>query len=354
MKDTLGTLNPLRYRGYVYDGGLLSQMTVGENTLRFTYDANGAPLTLIYEDATYFYVTNLQGDVVSILDSTGAVEVSYTYDAWGNILSVSGFPTLATLNPLRYRGYVYDIETNLYYLQSRYYNPAWGRFISADSLDVLTATPMALTDKNLFAYCDNNPVTRADDDGEFWHIIVGAVAGAIISGVVKAVSNAIEGKPLTDGLATAMIAGAASGALASTGVGAGGIIMGNATISMVENATDQIIENDGFDNFDVGDMLIDGVIGGVSGRMGGAGKGSKHLTKLGTQTVKRTFNATINGGLKAGLQESQKAFAYYGKNSAKYYKSFAKGLFSDFVSTAGTTIISPDNIKKQYQRILGR
>ena len=177
---------------YVYDGGLLSQMTVDGNTLRFTYDTNGAPLTLIYNGNTYFYVTNLQGDVISILDSEGTIEVSYTYDAWGNILSVSGSSTLATLNPLRYRGYVYDIETNLYYLQSRYYNPEWGRFISADSLDVLTATPMALTDKNLFAYCDNNPVMREDSDGEFWFVSI--LIGVVVQYVEDVVTNIINGE----------------------------------------------------------------------------------------------------------------------------------------------------------------
>ena len=172
---------------YIYDGDLLSQMTVGENILRFTYDANGAPLTLIYNGTTYFYVTNLQGDVISIRDSEGTIEAIYTYDAWGNILSVSGSSTLAALNPLRYRGYVYDIETNLYYLQSRYYNPAWGRFISADSLDVLTATPMGLTDKNLFAYCDNNPILREDCDGAFWDTVFDIVS--LVVSIVEVIQD---------------------------------------------------------------------------------------------------------------------------------------------------------------------
>ena len=101
-------------------------------------------------------------------------------------------------------------------------------------------------------------------------------------------------------------------------------------------------------------MLIDGAIGGVSGALGGAGKGTKHLTNLGKQTVKRTFNATTNKGLRAGLKEAGKAFAYYGKNSAKYYKTFVKGLPSDFISTVGTTIASSNYMKYQYRRIFGR
>ena len=86
-------------------------------------------------------------------------------------MSVSGSmsSTLGAANPLRYRGYVYDTETGFYYLSSRYYNPVWGRFINADTADVLGASPgKANWDKNLFAYCDNDPINRQDDEGDLW------------------------------------------------------------------------------------------------------------------------------------------------------------------------------------------
>ena len=89
--------------------------------------------------------------------------MSYTYDPWGAPMSVSGSmsATLGAVNPLRYRGYVYDTETGLYYLNSRYYNPTWGRFVNADGAAVVAASPdKANWDKNLFAYCDNDPVNR--------------------------------------------------------------------------------------------------------------------------------------------------------------------------------------------------
>ena len=158
---------------YVYNGSQLSQMTVGSDTLRFTYDADGTPLTVIYNGVTYYYVTNLQGDVVAILNSSGAAVAAYAYDAWGDIIYIDGLlPDFADLNPLRYRGYVYDIETGLYYLQSRYYNPYWGRFISADSVDYLGAdgTPISY---NLFAYCGNNPLNWCDPCGtckHYWYL----------------------------------------------------------------------------------------------------------------------------------------------------------------------------------------
>ena len=207
----------------------------------------------------------------------------------------------------------------------------------------------------MFAYCGNNPVMRKDSGGNFWHIVVGSATGALISGLVKATSNFIEGKSLTDGLGIAMLSGAVSGALASTGIGIAGKVVANAAISMVENAVNQVVENNGFNNFDVGDMLIDGVIGAASGAIGGnTGKGTKHLTNLGRQTVKRTSNATTNGGLKAGLKEAGKAFAYYGKNTAKYYKAVFYNLPADFLSAAGIAIASSDYMKEQYRCVFGR
>ena len=115
---------------YIYSGDKLVQMTVGENTLYFTYDTSGYPETVTYNGDLFYYVTNLQGDVLWMLDSIGRAVISYNYDAWGNVIAVDGINnTLAELNPLRYRGYVYDTETGLYYLQSRYYNPETGSFM---------------------------------------------------------------------------------------------------------------------------------------------------------------------------------------------------------------------------------
>jgi len=144
---------------YTYDGSTLTQMTVGSNALIFTYGINGQPMSVKYNGADYYYITNAQGDVVGILNGSGTEVVTYAYDAWGNLISTGGSMayTLGDLNPLRYRGYVYDQETGLYYLQSRYYNPAICRFISADSIGFLGAdgTPVSY---NLFAYCENNPI----------------------------------------------------------------------------------------------------------------------------------------------------------------------------------------------------
>ncbi len=145
---------------------------------------------------------NLQGDVIALLDENYDVVVKYTYDTWGKVLSVTDAnSTLITdtnhighRNPIRYRGYYYDIETGLYYLQSRYYDPEVGRFISSDAFAVLGATPMDVTDKNLFAYCDNNPVMRIDNGGEFWHILAGAIIGSVSNLISATIAEGIEGK----------------------------------------------------------------------------------------------------------------------------------------------------------------
>ena len=106
--------------------------------------------------------------MVAILNSSGTAVVNYTYDAWGKLLTTTGSmaSTLGYYNPLRYRGYVYDEETGLYYLQSRYYNPTWGRFVNADDIAYLGANA-DLISFNLYAYCSNNPVNHSDPTGHF-------------------------------------------------------------------------------------------------------------------------------------------------------------------------------------------
>ncbi len=109
---------------------------------------------------------NVQGDIIKIVDVNGDTQVQYNYDAWGYIQSVTGnlASTLGQANPYRYRGYRYDNETGLYYLQSRYYNPVWGRFINADSFGGKTGE---LLSHNLFIYCQNNPIMYLDETGHF-------------------------------------------------------------------------------------------------------------------------------------------------------------------------------------------
>ena len=174
---------------YYLDGSRIMGEYVSTGYLyMYMYDENGSPIGIKlrrtnYAENTYdyfFFEKNLQGDIVAIYNSQGTKIGTYTYDAWGNVTvttHTSGIEaTIARNNPFRYRGYYYDTETGWYYLQTRYYNPTWGRFINTDSVSVLGATPDQLTDKNLYAYCDNNPITRKDDGGMFWDTVFDVVS----------------------------------------------------------------------------------------------------------------------------------------------------------------------------------
>ena len=150
---------------YTYVGDQLTHVLNGTDGLTIRRDCAGQPMTIGFGGGEHFFIYNAQGDVVAITNYSGEVVVEYTYDAWGNPLSCTG-PLAATLgkkNPFRYRGYVYDEETGLYYLKSRYYNPRVGRFVCADSL-----IASGLLGSNFFAYCGNNPIVRADPSGHDW------------------------------------------------------------------------------------------------------------------------------------------------------------------------------------------
>ena len=134
--------------------------------MHFFYDAQSRSAMVEFNGALYSYIHNLQGDVVGIVDSAGSLVVEYKYNAWGKPTLVrtltTAYEALAELNPFRYRGYVYDEETGLYYLRSRYYNPAWNRFISAD---VYIGGIASVVLHNVFSYCKNMPVCLADTNG---------------------------------------------------------------------------------------------------------------------------------------------------------------------------------------------
>ncbi len=164
---------------YTLNGKSIVHVAQGDDDLHFFYDAQGKPAMVRFNNSDYFYVYNMQGDVVAMIDATGTQVVEYMYDAWGVLIAKTGTmaDTLGTLNPFRYRGYVYDEETGLYYLRSRYYNPAWKRFINGDS----TISYGGLLGENVFEYCANSPQNYIDENGGWWQ---GAIHRAVQMDIV--------------------------------------------------------------------------------------------------------------------------------------------------------------------------
>lgn len=150
---------------YTTINGKITSQTDGTNSLYFYYDSNDEPFSIDINGTSYIYVKNIHGDIIAITDVSGTIVVRYTYDAWGNTTSITGSlaSTIGQLNPLRYRGYYYDVETGYYYLQSRYYEPAMGRFINSDEPEVISHISSFVI--NSFIYCLNNPVTNVDKNG---------------------------------------------------------------------------------------------------------------------------------------------------------------------------------------------
>ena len=215
---TQKTVDGVTTEYYTVGGKLLAEKT-GDQVLTFHYDEKGTPYALELNGTRYYYRYSLQGDVIGLYSTTGAVVAEYTYDPWGKLLSVTDTSgtDIGTINPLRYRGYYYDTETGFYFLQSRYYDPTVGRFINADEY---VSTEQGISSYNMFAYCLNDPINRFDDNGDWsipnWaKVSIGAVAlagaialtvatgggaAAVIVGVMKVVGSVA--------LSTAVSAGA--------------------------------------------------------------------------------------------------------------------------------------------------
>ncbi len=185
---------------YVIDNKLIKAEYNDAYSIVYWYDDKDSVVGFFYTDKTvsnpttqaYIYTKNAQGDVTGILNSSGTKVASYSYDSWGNILSITGSSanTIGVINPIRYRGYYLDNETGYYYLQSRYYNLEWQRFINADELNFISASGNYLG-INAFAYCENNPVyyidvigtvpTPANIIGAVFGIVIGVVGGYFLS-----------------------------------------------------------------------------------------------------------------------------------------------------------------------------
>ena len=235
---TSKTVNGTTYN-YTTLSGKVMRQAWGNKSLEFVYDDGNQPFAMIYKHGQttelYYYVLNAQGDVIALLNADGTLAASYNYGAWGNYsvhddkgAKITKASFIGHINPLRYRGYYYDRETRLYYLQSRYYDFANCRFINADG---------QFTDgfigSNLFAYCENNPIRYSDPTGllaaeaaiaasNFWNPVGWIAAGLLVveigaiavlsCGIASNVSQAMPKNKSTSKGGSANLSGFASGA----------------------------------------------------------------------------------------------------------------------------------------------
>ena len=312
---------------FTYDsaGNLIKQ----SDGLEFVYDNSGV-IGVKYNGNTYFYRRDCQGNIIAILDNNGAVVVEYKYDAWGNHeaeVASEEYVTLANLNPFRYRGYYYDSETDLYFLQTRYYDPVVGRFISRDSIEY--ADPETICGLNLYAYCGNNPVMATDPTGraEWWEwlvagivIIASAVAAVFTAGTSLVVAGAFAGiafggtlsivnQLVTTGdfnlnqFAIDALGGALSGALAATGIGVLGQIVGNITFSLGTNLLYSGLTGAKLTWQSITESFVVGLVSGLAG-WNGAQYIGKAMVSLAEKYMVKILS---NGKLVAALSASSLA-----------------------------------------------
>ena len=184
------TVNNKNIKYYLEDNQIIFESR-NNDMIYYMRDENGNLEGLKYNNDTFYYIKNIQNDIIGILDSNYNKVANYEYDSWGKILAIkddnhneiTDLSHIAHINPFRYRSYYYDNETGLYYLNSRYYNPEWGRFINTDTQFDENAD---LLGYNLYIYCGNNPITYIDEDGEsvtITCILIASGVGLLIGGI---------------------------------------------------------------------------------------------------------------------------------------------------------------------------
>lgn len=184
--------NGVLYKSYYYDNDLLIKevkSAVEEesgHTIYYLYDANNMLYGFILNNTRYYYIRDCYGLILGIVNSSGTLIVEYVYDGYGNIKQIIQNNTdVGNINPFRYKGYYYDVETGYYYCNSRYYNPEWCRWVSPDPIEYLD--PESVNGLNLYCYCYNNPIIYKDSSG--CYPMLTNILGVLLSESSKLVGN---------------------------------------------------------------------------------------------------------------------------------------------------------------------
>ena len=269
---------------------------MGGYTIWYYYDSDGTREAMEYGGEVYYYLYNAQGDVLALYDNNLNIVTEYTYDSWGKVINITGSlaGTVGEINPFRYRGYYYDTETELYYLNSRYYDPETGRFINSDN-QLSSNDP---TGFNIFTYCGNNPINRADPTGEaWWHWAIGA---AIVAACAAATIITAGGFAAGMAAVAAVSSGVAAATTASTV--AAGAFVGSAMAYGVSAATAASSSRS------AREFNRKGSWGTVAATAGGAilgGASGYAMSKAQTPTRPTAGRGTQNPKVKAAIQKGQ-------------------------------------------------
>jgi len=304
----------------------------GSHVLIPMYDAGGSVYGILYDKEAYYFVRNLQGDVVEILDKSGTPMAEYAYDAWGKctlVREMSG-SGIGRINPFRYRGYYYDAETGLYYLKARYYDPEVGRFISPDDTSYLE--PEVLNSLSLYAYCGSDPVMFVDPTGYApewlrWLGIGLAIVGtALVIGAVTVLTCGV-GTALAGTMAGAIIYGAAQGIVigATVGVVAGGVIGG----ALSDWSAEGILIGMGIGLG--GGAIIGGVIGGFAGASSFTANNA-YITQYGGN-VKEVLSAFKGNPKLKNIFSGTKVNRYWGGTAEKIGRWVSPNMYSNPVKS---------------------
>ena len=179
---------------YYYNNGKLQTEVRSSNRLDYLYDENNQLYGFILNKTTkYFYVRDILGNILGIVDSEGNLVVKYNYNAYGEHDITGSNTQIGYINPFRYKGYYYDDESGFYYCKSRYYVVDWCRWLTQDSIDYIDSE--SIGGINLFTYCNNNPVMYVDRSGHFAisTFLISVGIGALVGVISTGVSDAIDG-----------------------------------------------------------------------------------------------------------------------------------------------------------------
>gem|GEM_PF-2195207 len=353
MIDTTGNDIPnIKYEYVVVGDQVLTEIVTEWNShtwqweeiyqINYLYEHDGSAIGFQYftpssSPSTYLYIRNIQGDVTKIVDQNGNILVRYEYDAYGNILSMTGSHenTLGKHNSLTYRSYKYDREINLYYLNSRYYNPEIGRFINSDGL----LGPVGnILGHNMYAYTQNNPVMFVDPSGKVPIPLVFALVTAFFIGsVASAISQGQQYGWDNINLFQIMIDGAIASlavAIAATGIGVWGSAGIGSLLGMGQYWLSSSIHNV---DITLQGLIVSGLVGFASGALSGAG--ARNITlinkqlakdgvaKTGIKALTTAANRMMNGEIsKRGFMAT---FNLYGKSVMKSIQDATPGIIAN-------------------------